>query len=398
MLRKTGELITRRSVRTSPAALPRIVSRPHVIVGVPKEIKRDEYRVAILPVGVEELTRAGHQVLVEVGAGLGSGLTDQAYEASGARLVASASEIFANADMILKVKEPLPSEWPLLRPGQIVFTYFHFAADRKLTEAVLKSGATAAAYETLRDDAGRLPLLTPMSEVAGRMSIQEGAKYLERPQMGRGILLGGVPGVAPAHITILGGGIVGANAAKVAAGFGADICLLDINMERLRYLDDIMPANVDVLFSDRHTVREQLSRADLVIGAVLIPGAKAPRLIEREDLAVMKPGSVIIDVAIDQGGCVATSRPTTHSEPTYIVDEVLHYCVTNMPGAVGRTSTYALCNVTLPWALVIANRGIEQAALTSKPVARSINIMAGEVTNQAVALTFGLPYNKRFEI
>jgi len=354
--------------------------------------------VAILPVGVEELTRAGHQVLVEVGAGLGSGLTDQAYEASGARLVASASEIFANADMILKVKEPLPSEWPLLRPGQIVFTYFHFAADRKLTEAVLKSGATAAAYETLRDDAGRLPLLTPMSEVAGRMSIQEGAKYLERPQMGRGILLGGVPGVAPAHITILGGGIVGANAAKVAAGFGADICLLDINMERLRYLDDIMPANVDVLFSDRHTVREQLSRADLVIGAVLIPGAKAPRLIEREDLAVMKPGSVIIDVAIDQGGCVATSRPTTHSEPTYIVDEVLHYCVTNMPGAVGSTSTYALCNVTLPWALVIANRGIEQAALTSKPVARSINIMAGEVTNQAVALTFGLPYNKRFEI
>jgi alanine dehydrogenase len=369
-----------------------------VIVGIPKEIKRDEYRVAILPVGVEELTRAGHQVLVEVGAGLGSGLTDQAYEASGARLVASAGEIFANADMILKVKEPLPSEWPLLRPGQIVFTYFHFAADRKLTEAVLKSGATAAAYETLRDDAGRLPLLTPMSEVAGRMSIQEGAKYLERPQMGRGILLGGVPGVAPAHITILGGGIVGANAAKVAAGFGADICLLDINMERLRYLDDIMPANVDVLFSDRHTVREQLSRADLVIGAVLIPGAKAPRLIEREDLAVMKPGSVIIDVAIDQGGCVATSRPTTHSEPTYIVDEVLHYCVTNMPGAVGRTSTYALCNVTLPWALVIANRGIEQAALTSKPVARSINIMAGEVTNQAVALTFGLPYNKRFEI
>ncbi len=367
-----------------------------MIVGVPKEIKRDEYRVAILPVGVEELTRAGHRVLVEEGAGLGSGLPDDAYRKAGAELVAGHADVFGRADLILKVKEPLPVEWPLLRSGQIVFTYFHFAADRALTEAVLASGATAAAYETLRDDQGRLPLLTPMSEVAGRMSIQEGAKYLERPQMGRGILLGGVPGVAPAHITILGGGIVGANAAKVAAGFGADIVLLDINMDRLRYLDDIMPANVDVLFSDRHIIREQLSRADLVIGAVLIPGAKAPRLIQREDLGVMKPGSVIIDVAIDQGGCVETSRPTTHSEPTFIVDEVLHYCVTNMPGAVGRTSTYALCNVTLPWALAIANRGIERAAAELKPVARSINIMAGEVTNEAVARTFALPYSRRF--
>ena len=368
-----------------------------MIVGVPKEIKRDEYRVAILPVGVEELVRAGHRVLVEAGAGLGSGLTDHDYLKQGAQLVATAAEVWGQADMILKVKEPLPPEWPLMRAGQTVFTYFHFAADRALAEAVLKSGATAAAYETLRDDQGRLPLLTPMSEVAGRMSIQEGAKYLERPQMGRGILLGGVPGVAPAHITILGGGIVGANAAKVAAGFGADICLLDINMERLRYLDDIMPANVDVLFSDRHIVREQLQRADLVIGAVLIPGAKAPRLIEREDLKLMKPGSVIIDVAIDQGGCVATSRPTTHSEPTYMVDEVLHYCVTNMPGAVGRTSTYALCNVTLPWALQIANRGLERAAAELPPVARAVNIIAGEVTNQPVAKTFDLPWSKRFE-
>jgi alanine dehydrogenase len=252
------------------------------------------------------------------------------------------------------------------------------------------------AYETLRDEQGRLPLLTPMSEVAGRMSIQEGAKYLEKPQMGRGILLGGVPGVAPANITILGGGVVGANAAKVAAGFGANIGLLDVNMDRLRYLDDITPANVDVLFSDRHTIREQLSRADLVIGAVLIPGAKAPRLIQREDLKLMKPGSVIIDVAIDQGGCVETSRPTTHSEPTYIVDEVLHYCVTNMPGAVGRTSTYALCNVTLPWALAIANHGIERAAAEWRPLARAINIIGGEVTNRAVAETFGLSYSKRF--
>jgi alanine dehydrogenase len=369
-----------------------------MIVGVPKETKRDEYRVAILPVGVEELVRSGHQVLVQEGAGLGSGLADDTYHKHGAEMVATAAEIFARAEMILKVKEPLPAEWPLLRRDQVIFTYFHFAADQPLTEAVLASGATAVAYETLRDDQGRLPLLTPMSEVAGRMSIQEGAKYLERPQMGRGILLGGVPGVAPAHITILGGGIVGANAAKVAAGFGADICLLDINMDRLRYLDDIMPANVDVLFSDRHIVREQLSRADLVIGAVLIPGAKAPRLIEREDLGLMKPGSVIIDVAIDQGGCVATSRPTTHSEPTYMVDEVLHYCVTNMPGAVGRTSTYALCNVTLPWALAIANRGIENAAKELRPVARAVNIMAGEVTNGAVAQTFGLRFHKRFEI
>ena len=362
-----------------------------MIVGVPKEIKRDEYRVAMLPVGVEEMIRAGHQVLVQEGTGLGSGLTDQAYERNGAELVGSAKEIFARADMIVKVKEPLPEEWPLLRAGQVMFTYFHFAADRKLTEAVLASGITAVAYETLRDDQGRLPLLMPMSEVAGRMSIQEGAKYLERPQMGRGILLGGVPGVAPAHITILGGGIVGANAAKVAAGFGADVCLLDVNMDRLRYLDDVMPANVDVLFSDRHVIREQLALADLVIGAVLIPGAKAPRLIEQEDLGVMKPGSVIIDVAIDQGGCVATSRPTTHSEPTYIVDEVVHYCVTNMPGAVGRTSTFALCNVTLPWALEIANRGIDQAAAALPAVARAVNIQAGEVTNAAVAKTFNLP-------
>ena len=367
-----------------------------MIVGVPKEVKRDEYRVGLLPVGAEELTRAGHQVIVQHAAGIGSGLPDQLYQDSGARLVETAEELWGVADLIIKVKEPQPQELALMRPGQIVFTYFHFAADRDLTEGVLNSGATAVAYETLSDNQGRLPLLTPMSEVAGRMSIQEGAKYLERPQQGRGILLGGVPGVAPADITILGGGVVGANAAKVAAGFGANIALLDINMDRLRYLDDIMPANVDVLFSDRHTIRERLARADLVIGAVLIPGAKAPRLIEREDLKHMKPGSVIIDVAIDQGGCVATSRPTTHSEPTYIVDDVLHYCVTNMPGAVGRTSTYALCNVTLPWVLEIANRGIEAAARDLPPIARAINIFAGEVTNRPVAQTFGLTYSPRF--
>lgn len=367
-----------------------------MIIGVPKEIKRDEYRVAILPVGVEELTRAGHTVIVQTGAGLGSGIADERYAEQGARLVEAAEEIFGQAELVMKVKEPLEAEWPLLRRGQTIFTYFHFAADRRLTEAVLASGVTAAAYETLRDDQGRLPLLTPMSEVAGRMSIQEGAKFLERPQMGRGILLGGVPGVAPAHITVLGGGVVGANAAKVAAGFGASVGLLDVNMDRLRYLDDVMPPNVDCLFSDRHTIREQLKRADLVIGAVLIPGARAPRLIEHDHLKLMQPGSVIIDVAIDQGGCVATSRPTTHSEPTFIVEHVVHYCVTNMPGAVGRTSTYALCNVTLPWAMAIARHGIEAAARKQRPIARAINIMNGHVTNEAVAATFGMPFEARF--
>ncbi len=361
-----------------------------MIIGVPKEVKLDEYRVAMLPVGAEELVRRGHQVLIETDAGIGSGLNDADYAEVGATILPSAEGIFAQAEMIVKVKEPLPQEWPLLRSGQIVFTYFHFAADRHLTDAVLHSGVTAVAYETLRDDQGRLPLLTPMSEVAGRMSIQEGAKYLERPQQGRGILLAGVPGVAPANVTILGGGVVGANAAKMAAGFGANIGILDINMDRLRYLDDIMPPNVNVLFSDRHTIRQQLAQADLVIGAVLVPGAKAPRLIQRADLKLMKPGSVIIDVAIDQGGCVETSRPTTHSEPTYMVDEVLHYCVTNMPGAVGRTSTYALCNVTLPWVLQIAKRGILQAARALPPIAAAINIHAHRVTNAAVAETFGL--------
>jgi alanine dehydrogenase len=367
-----------------------------MIVGVPREIKQDEYRVAMLPVGVEELVRRGHRVLVEAGAGLGSGIFDHDYLRQGAELAPGPEEIFAQADLIVKVKEPQPSELKIIRKGQVLFTYFHLAADRELTEALLKSGATCVAYETLADDQGRLPLLTPMSEVAGRMSIQEGAKFLERPQMGRGILLGGVPGVAPAYITILGGGVVGANAAKIAAGFNADIAILDINMDRLRYLDDIMPPNVNCLFSDRHTVREQLNKADLVIGAVLIPGAKAPMLVEREDLRRMKPGSVIIDVAIDQGGCIATSRPTSHSNPTYIVEEVLHYCVTNMPGAVGRTSTFALCNVTLPWVLAIADRGIETAAGELRPVARAINLFDGEVTNKAVAETFGLSYSARF--
>jgi alanine dehydrogenase len=361
-----------------------------MLIGVPREIKRDEYRVAMLPVGVEELSRAGHKVLIESNAGVGSGISDAEYAAEGAEIVASAKEIYARADLIVKVKEPLPPEYPLIRAGQTLFTYFHFAADRALTEAMIKSGATCLAYETLRDAQGRLPLLTPMSEVAGRMSIQEGAKYLEKPQLGRGILLAGVPGVAPAHITILGGGVVGANAARIAAGFQADIAILDVNMDRLRYLDDIMPPNVNVLYSDRHTIRDQLRLADLVVGAVLIPGAKAPRLITREDLKFMKPGSVIIDVAIDQGGCVETSRPTTHSDPTYLEEGVLHYCVTNMPGAVGRTSTFALCNVTLPFVLQLAKLGIEPALHQSPPLSSAANIHRGRVTNQAVAETFGL--------
>lgn len=363
-----------------------------MIVGVPKEIKQDEYRVAMLPVGVEELVSHGHQVVMQAGAGLGSGIADHAYLHAGAKLVASLKDVYAAAELIVKVKEPQEEEFELIRPGQTLFTYFHFAASRKLTETMVQSGATCLAYETLSDAQGRLPLLTPMSEVAGRMSIQEGAKYLERPQQGRGILLGGVPGVAPAHITVLGGGVVGANAARTAAGFQADVAILDVNLDRLRYLDDVMPPNVNALFSDRHMIRDQLKLADLVIGAVLIPGAKAPHLIRREDLLLMKPGSVIIDVAIDQGGCVETSRPTTHKDPVYLVDDVIHYCVTNMPGAVGRTSTFELCNVTLPWVLQLANRGIDQAIAQLKPIATAANIVRGRITNAAVAETFQMEY------
>jgi alanine dehydrogenase len=362
-----------------------------MIVGIPKETKKDEYRVALLPVGVEELVRGGHVVLVQRSAGAGSGLVDEAYAACGAELVDAAAEVFSRADLIVKVKEPQAPELELIRPGQTVFTYFHFAADRALTEGFLATGATAVAYETLRDERGRLPLLIPMSEVAGRMSIQEGAKYLEKPQMGRGILLGGVPGVAPANVLVLGAGSVGANAAKVAAGFGANIALLDTNLERLRYLDDVTPPNIDCLYSDRHTIRERLGWADLVIGSILIPGARAPHLVTREDLKLMKPGAVIIDVAIDQGGCVATSRPTTHANPTFVVDDVVHYCVTNMPGAVGRTSTYALCNATLPYVLALAAQGVERAAAQSPAIRSAVNVHRGRIVHAAVADAFGLP-------
>ena len=365
-----------------------------MIVGVPREVKQDEYRVALIPVGAEELTKAGHRVLIEQGAGLGSGIPDDLYVENGAEIVASADEIWQTADLVIKVKEPQSEEIPKIRAGQLLFTYFHFAADEQLTRDMLATGVTAIAYETLEGAKGDLPCLTPMSEVAGRMSIQEGAKYLERPQLGRGILLGGVPGVAPAHIVILGGGVVGKNAAQIAAGFQADVFLLDINVDRLRYLEDIMPANVNTLYSDRHNIREQLRLADLVIGAVLIPGALAPVLVRRDDLKSMKPGAVIIDVAVDQGGCTETSKPTTHSDPTYVIDGIVHYCVTNMPGAVGRTSTYALCNVTFPYALRIAQHGIHAAAAEDAGLAKAVNMLAGKLTNLAVAETFGMEFTE----
>jgi alanine dehydrogenase len=360
-----------------------------MIVGIPKEIKQHEYRAGILPVGVEELTRAGHRVLIQKGTGLGSGIRDADYERAGAALVDTAEEVYSSADLIVKVKEPQPSEIALLREGQLVFTYFHFAASEVLTRGVMKSGATAIAYETLQDRRGNLCLLTPMSEVAGRMSIQQGAKYLERPQEGRGILLGGVPGVEPAHITVLGGGVVGTQAARIAAGFGAAVCVLDTNLERLRYLDDIMPHNVTTLYSDRHTVLDQLAKADLVVGAVLVRGARTPRLVRKEDLSLMKPGAVIVDVAVDQGGCFQTTHPTTHSEPTYLVDGVVHYAVANMPGAVGRTSTYALCNATLPYVLLLARQGL-LAVSHDATLVSAINVHRGRVTHSAVADTFGL--------
>jgi alanine dehydrogenase len=363
-----------------------------MIVGVPKEIKPDEYRVAMTPAGVEELTRNSHQVLIQSGAGAGSGISDEQYAAEGAEIVADEPEVWARADLVVKVKEPLPNEWPLMRPGQTVFTYFHFAADEALTRAVMKSGITAIAYDTILDARGGLPLLTPMSEVAGRMSIQEGAKYLERPFDGRGILLAGVPGVAPATVVVIGAGVVGANAARVAAGLGANVFILDVNLDRLRYLDEVMPRNVTTLFSNRHNILDTIQWADLVIGAVLIPGAKAPHLVRRDDLKRMPHRAVIIDVAIDQGGCFETSKPTTHAKPTYIVDDIVHYCVTNMPGAVGRTSTYALTNVTLPYAVQLANKGVERATKENPGLAAGVNIKDGKVTNKAVAETFGLEW------
>jgi len=360
-------------------------------VGVPREIKPDESRVALVPAGCEALASAGHGVLVERGAGLGSGFGDADYRAAGAELVASADEVWTRAEMILKVKEPVASEWPKLRSGQLLFTYFHFAADAELTRAVIRSGAVAVAYETVQLERGELPLLTPMSEVAGRMAVQEGAKYLERVFGGSGILLGGVPGVAPGEVVILGGGVVGINAAKIAAGLGAHVTILDISLERLRYLDDVLPANVDTAYSNRHNILDAIARADLVIGAVLLPGAKAPHLLKRADLSRMKRGSVIVDVAVDQGGCVETIRPTTHADPTYVVDGILHYGVANMPGAVPRTSTLALTNATLPYAMTLARQGWREACRQDAALRRGLNVVEGNVAYPGVAEAFGLP-------
>lgn len=362
-------------------------------IGIPREVKSDEYRIGLLPVGAQLLTRAGHRVIVETQAGAASGFTDDDYVAAGALIMASPIDVWAQADMIIKVKEPQKSEWPLMRRGQIVFAYFHFAADAALTRGCLDAGIVAIAYETIRDREHRLPLLTPMSEIAGRMSAQEGAKYLELPMSGRGVLLGGVPGVAPAHVLILGGGVVGANAAKVAAGLGATVVIMDINLDRLRYLNDIMPANVQTIYSDPFAITQQLRLADLVIGAVLIPGARAPRLVTRGHLKEMKRGSVIVDVAIDQGGCVETSRPTTHQHPTFVVDGIVHYCVTNIPGAVALTSTRALCNATLPYALRLANSGYVKTAANDPGLAEGINMIEGTLTSKAVADALSIPYS-----
>lgn len=363
-----------------------------MIVGVPKETKTHEYRVSMTPVGVDELVRRGHSVVVQSDAGSGSGITNDEYTSVGATIVDSESEVFERAEMIVKVKEPQADERKMMRKGQVMFTYFHFAADRELTDEVIKTGSIAIAYETITDVHGRLPLLTPMSEVAGKMSIQEGAKYLERPMMGRGILLGGVPGVEPANVLIIGGGVVGTNAAKVAAGLGANVTIMDVNVDRLRYLDDVMPANVHTLFSERLALQKHLAQADLVIGAVLIPGARCPVLIPKDFLSLMKPGSVIVDVGVDQGGCCETIRPTTHEQPTYIVDQVVHYGVANMPGAVGRTSTYALTNATLPYALKLADLGYEKACKEDSGLAEGINIDQGKITYKPVADTFNLEY------
>jgi len=361
-----------------------------MVIGVPKEIKSDEHRVAVTPAGVEALSREGHEVIVEAGAGLGSGFTDDFYEKAGARVEPSVADVWAEAELILKVKEPTSPEWPRLRRGQVVFTYFHFAASEELTRAVIESGAVAIAYETVELPNGQLPLLTPMSEIAGRMAVQEGAKYLEKPQGGLGVLLGGVPGVLPGKVLILGGGVVGTNAAKMAAGLGARVGIMDINLDRLRYLDDVMPKNVHTLFSTRYAIRKQIEDSDLVIGAVLIPGAKAPSLIVEDDLKLMRPGTVIVDVAVDQGGCVETIRPTTHQNPVYTVRGVIHYGVTNMPGGVPRSSTLALTNATLPYVMALAAKGWRRACASDPALRAGVNVVDGHVTYRGVADAFGL--------
>ncbi len=359
-------------------------------IGVPSEIKTAENRVALVPGGAEALVGDGHTVLVQRGAGEGSGFTDDDYASVGATIVDGAGTVWGEAEMIMKVKEPIEPEWSHMRAGQVIFTYFHFAASEALTRAVMESSCVAIAYETVQLASGELPLLTPMSEVAGRMAVQEGAKYLEKFQGGRGVLLGGVPGVSPAEVLILGGGVVGTNAAKMAAGLGAHVTVLDVNLDRLRYLSDVMPANVDLVFSSRRNIVEQIQRADLLIGGVLLPGAKAPKLVEKDDLRIMKNGSVIVDVSVDQGGCIETIRPTTHDAPTYVVEGVVHYGVANMPGAVPRTSTLALTNATLPYARRLARDGWRAACAKDRALFLGLNVIEGRVVYPGVAEAFDL--------
>lgn len=362
-----------------------------MIIGVPKEIKNNENRVALTPAGVAEFRKHGHSVCVQTQAGVGSGFEDEAYQKAGATILPTIEDIYGQAQMIVKVKEPIASEYNLIKEGQLLFTYFHFASSEELTHAMIARKAVCLAYETVEKTDRSLPLLVPMSEVAGRMAIQEGAKYLEKPMGGRGILLGGVAGVKPANVLILGGGIVGTQAAKMAAGFGANVTIVDISLNRLRYLEDILPANVDTVMSNDYNIRELIQHADLVIGAVLIPGAKAPHLITREMLSLMKKGTVLVDVAVDQGGCIETCKPTTHENPTYEIDGIVHYCVANMPGAVPYTSTLALTNATLPYAIQLANHGWQKACTQNVELKKGLNIVGGNVVYKAVADAFGLP-------
>lgn len=363
-----------------------------MIIGIPKEIKNNENRVAMTPAGVQEMTRRGHKVYVQATAGVNSGFTDDAYRAVGAEILPTIEEVYATAEMIVKVKEPIAPEYKLIRAGQLVFTYFHFASSEPLTRAMIDSGAVCCAYETVERADRSLPLLTPMSEVAGRMATQEGCYFLEKPRGGKGVLLGGVPGVKPARVFVIGAGVVGTAAARMAAGLGADVTICDISLPRLTYLTDVMPRNVKTLMSSEYNIREELRHADLVIGSVLIPGAKAPKIVTRDMLQLMEPGTVMVDVAIDQGGCFETSRPTTHEDPVYYVDGILHYCVANIPGAVPRTSTLALTNATLPYAIQLADKGWRRAAQENPELALGLNVVEGKVVYKPVAEAWGLNY------
>ncbi len=363
-----------------------------MIIGVPKEIKNNENRVALTPAGVAEFKKHGHLVYVQKSAGENSGFSDKAYEEAGAELLPTIEAVYEIAEMIIKVKEPIASEYPLIKKDQLLFTYFHFASSEPLTYAMMEREAVCLAYETVEKSDRSLPLLVPMSEVAGRMAIQEGAKYLEKPMKGKGILLGGVPGVAPAKVVVLGGGIVGTQAAKMASGFGAQVTILDVSLPRLRYLSDVMPANVTTVMSNHYNVRDAISQADLVIGAVLIPGAKAPHLITRDMLKLMAPGTVVVDVAVDQGGCIETCTPTTHENPTFIIEDIVHYCVANMPGAVPYTSTLALTNATLPYALQLANKGWKKACAENEELKKGLNVANGKILYKGVADAWNLPF------